>query len=417
MLNTVERGCDVHFGPIWVPDAGRQSPPDCPCLGIDETSSSSVAASAAPTKPHDLDSFRCHGILPLTRESPVARRRQPTSSTSVQCSYMIDGTHQCGNPTKDPTGLCRHHRNASSPVAGGSPGATLQEGRAAFADYIKAQATAVELAEDEGHRLQDSERDNYLLDLVATRDLPEFGVEKGDWGGLIEPGCVVSSDSWVDESSRVFGESQILNGSLVATGSEVRSHSIVTNGSTLEGDSTLTGRSVLDGSHAVAGCEIGSRSAVIGSTLRDGCQVSASSNISESAISGHCRVDASSVTASRLSDSSRILGGSIVDGSQLDDCEVRDRSSVHNCEMAGKARVIEGSTASGRSRIRQHATLAGGSELRNGSELDGSAMIGNGTVLDNTRVLGRVKLQHGDELKDLVVNAHEDGGYYISGQR
>ncbi|WP_428117722.1 hypothetical protein [Candidatus Poriferisodalis sp.] len=346
--------------------------------------------------------------------------RRSSNATAVRCSHKVGGgSRQCENTTTDPSGLCYAHS------AGGGESAEGQAARSATATrtaLAAAQSETSQLdeaaqAEVECHNLVESENDTYLLEIVAARDLPEFDVQAGDQGGLVEPGCIVSTDSWVDENSRVLNDSKVLNGSLVANGSEVRSGSTM-DGSRLERGSTLAGRSTMIDSQASGACEIRSGSTVEASELMNECRVVAGSTVEKCNLNHHCLIEASTARGSILSDDTQITGGSTFDNSLGRTSEVRDGSVViEKCILMDRAKVLRGSKVSGESTVRQFATLSDGAEMRNKSCLDGACDVGNGTILDNTEVRRRVSLQHGEEIKDSVITESEVSGWHTTRAR
>lgn len=338
---------------------------------------------------------------------------------AVPCRFKIGGVRPCGNTTTDPSGLCEKHRNAgatsaqSGQQARTASSATSAALTAAQVEMAPPEAT-VAIDDIDTHDLRESESDDYLLELVAVRDLPEFEVEAGDVGGLVEPGSIVSADSWVDEHSRVVNESKVLNGSLVADGSEVRDNSTM-HRSRLESGSTLSGRSTMIDSRAVGACEIAGRSTVEKSELANECRVTAGSTVEKSSLGHHCLVEASTARSSNLSDGSQVTGGSSIDDISMSTSEVRDGSSVtEGCSLIDRAKVLRGSRASGKCILRGFATLSDGAEIRNHSQLDGACHVSNGTILDNTVVQRRVKLSRGGEIKNSVVSEAEVAGWHTT---
>lgn len=336
---------------------------------------------------------------------------------AVPCKHKGDGGRPCGHKTTDPSGLCPDHRHLGA-ASTGQQSRTASSAKNASLAAAQAETEPAETtvpAEDVvTHNFQASERSDYLLEIVAACDLPQFEVEEGEIGGLVEPGCVVSIDSWVDEDSRVLNDSLILNGSLVADGSEVRGFSVMDE-SRLEGGSTLSGRSKMAATRAIGACEIGGQSTVDDSSLTNECRVVARSAVEMSRLSHHCLVEASTARDSTLEDGSQLTGGSLIDNSSMSNSEIRDGSVVaHGCSLVDRAKVLRGGRAEVDCALRQFATLSDGAAMYHGSHLEGGCHVSNGTILKNTDVQRRVKLSMGDEIKDSVISEADVAGWHTT---
>ena len=109
--------------------------------------------------------------------------------------------------------------------------------------------------ETQKFRSLDLTEDRYvtLNRIVATKDLPENFVRKGDLGGWIEKVENLQGNAWVADNAKVYGEAYVLGNSFILDSSKVSGLSYVCGNSYISGNSYVFGRSHLDGNTKLFG--------------------------------------------------------------------------------------------------------------------------------------------------------------------
>lgn len=203
-----------------------------------------------------------------------------------------------------------------------------------------------------------------LYRLVALRDIPLYGVQEGDLGGLVSAESVLSQydDCWISHNAKVTGNVFIVDNAYIGesariTGKSEKYSIMITGTATIKGNARI---STSEDNEAFQNVFITDKVRIYGSPLIQDC--------------------------GRISNNVTIQGSVVISGSK---------------EISGDSALFE------------NAKLNKGVKVLGRSNIFGNAIIRTGAVIENSRVAGNANIPVNVHLKDGDVDSE---GFLKSGQ-
>lgn len=203
-----------------------------------------------------------------------------------------------------------------------------------------------------------------LRRVIARRDIPRYGVKKGDLGGYIEisPNLSQMGDAWIGGNASVRGHVKVQDNALVTGEAIVHSNqkpnelwswigeeSLVKDKATIAGkEFVISGKAqVLDSAHVweskISGSAVAKEESIINNSAMR----------SESVASGRCKIfdtsvlESAIVTDDAIVSGSRLSGTSFVGGfSRIEKSKIRE-----NTHISGRVKIKEGVVCEGTNKL------------------------------------------------------------------
>lgn len=223
--------------------------------------------------------------------------------------------------------------------------------------------------------------------VIASRDIPRYGVKAGDSGGYVDSefNLAQEGDAWIGGNACVIGMVKVQDNALVTddvvvrcTSSELDPYSWIGGAVLVKDKATISGTDfnfsgnvkVLDNASVVDGKVAGN------AVISDNASISKSTVVNKSIISGHALLmDSFSGGFAQVGGNSRVAKSFI-----LGQSVIRGQASIIESSVSGNS-IVEGQTRIEKAKIRDDTHISGNVKIKENTICEGKTVLSGDLVI------------------------------------
>lgn len=213
----------------------------------------------------------------------------------------------------------------------------------------------------------------------ATRDFPEFDIQKGDKGGWIESPLLKDGSPRIKDGAFIGGDAVVMDNASVAGNVLVTEEAYIGGNAVIYGNAIVSGQAVIAGNAKIGGAtQVKGNAVVAGNAIAEGdASIMGQATIGEEAV----------VKGGLIYQASRVRGYARINGGYVIGSEVRGNATVNGGMLRGG--TVEGDATIWGGYIDDRARVYGNATISDAAQISGNAQVyGNAKVRQQARVSG-----------------------------